>query len=93
MRMDLPKGMEPIKEEAEEPKHISLMDGNYVAAIYQALDLLPVIIRIEKCIVVEQDGAMPEVNMTLVIEGEKQGGDEHGDNGVLPAEQGVRGKR
>jgi hypothetical protein len=73
--MDLPKGMEPIKEEEpEQPKRISLLDGNYVAAIYQALDLLPVIVRIEKCIVVEQDGAMPEVDMTLIIEGEKPRG-------------------
>lgn len=75
MNMEFPKGMEPLKEEKpEEPKHISLSDGNYVAAIYKALEMLPVIVRVEKCIVIEQDGAMPEVNMTLVIEGEKARG-------------------
>lgn len=75
MRMDLPKGMEPLKEEQPvQPKCISLLDGNYVAAIYKALEMLPVIVRVEKCVVIEQDGAMPEVDMTLIIEGEKPRG-------------------
>jgi hypothetical protein len=87
--------MEPIKEHEapEKPVPISLADGNYVAAIRTALNMLPVEARVKECIVIEQDGMMPEVKLTLIIEGQKEGGEADGDTSILTAEQNICGER
>lgn len=74
--MGLPKGMEPPLPERDPEKEnppvpVSLAKGNYVAAIHQALSILPVEIKVEKCLVVERVGKPPEVRLDLVIVGEK----------------------
>lgn len=74
--MGYPKGMvpplpEPEPENEKPPAPVSLAQGNYVAAIHQALSILPVEIRVEKCLVVEKAGRPPEVRLDLVILGEK----------------------
>lgn len=74
----LPKGMEIEVEEVEVKKPVTLKDGNYVAAIYQALDLVPVEIRIRKCVVIESDNDSANVKLELEIGGEK-GGEGDGD--------------
>ena len=72
----IPKGMEPPETpEKKEPVFLSLADGNYVGAIRKALDVLPVEIRVDKCLVIERDGRPPQVKITLTIIGEKKGGD------------------
>ena len=54
------------------PVPFHLGRGNYVAAIYQALQLIPVNIRILQCKVVEREGLAPEVELTLHILDEKE---------------------
>ena len=72
----LPKGMMPPETpERKEPVFISLADGNYVGAIRKALDVLPVEIQVDKCLVLERAKRPPQVRLTLTILGEK-GGDE-----------------
>ncbi|MBT9132003.1 MAG: hypothetical protein DDT33_00511 [Firmicutes bacterium] len=69
---EFPKGM--AIPEAVVPKIVvpfNLGCGNYIQAIYQALDALPIEIRVEKCIVLEKHGELPEVRLTLQILGEK----------------------
>jgi hypothetical protein len=75
---ELPKGMEPpeVNNEAPEkeekkPAPVSLAQGNYIAAIHQALSILPVEVNVEKCLVVERAGRPPQVRLDLVILGEK----------------------
>lgn len=72
---EIPKGMTIPNTEASEtqPVPFHLGRGNYVAAIYQALQLIPVNIRILQCRVVEREALPPEVEITLRIEGEKDG--------------------
>ncbi|MBT9132801.1 MAG: hypothetical protein DDT33_01330 [Firmicutes bacterium] len=70
---EFPKGM-AIPEVAA-PKIVvpfNLGCGNYIQAIYQALDALPIEIRVEKCIVLEKHGEPPEVRLTLRILGTKE---------------------
>jgi len=71
---ELPKGMSPVSEtpEIKQPVSFSLRRGNYVAAIYHALDLIPVEVRILKCIVIEQKGLPPEVELSLQIVDEEE---------------------
>ncbi|AEE95296.1 hypothetical protein [Mahella australiensis] len=93
---DLPKGMELINKEHELPEGptpISLADGNYVAAIRMALNMLPVVVRVKECVVTELDGMMPEVKLTLIIEGEKERGEVNADSSVFTAEQDICGER
>jgi hypothetical protein len=69
-----PKGMEPLVEaSAKNPAPLTLADGNYVGAIRQALNILPVEIRVDKCLVLERASRPPEVRLTLTILGEKEG--------------------
>lgn len=75
---DLPKGMEPAVSEAPEskdpaPQYLHLGDGNYAGAIRQALKILPVEVRIDRFLVLEQDGQPPRVRLSLTILGEKEG--------------------
>ena len=58
--------------EAKQPVPFHLGRGNYVAAIYQALQIIPVNIRILQCKVVEREGLPPEVELTLHILDEKE---------------------
>lgn len=69
-----PKGMEPPIEapEQKKPAPLNLADGNYAGAIRQALGILPVEIRVDKCLVLERAGRPPEVRLTLTILGEKE---------------------
>ena len=63
----------PETEASEkQPVPFHLGRGNYVAAIYQALQLIPVNIRILQCKVVEREGLPPEVELTLRILDEKE---------------------
>jgi len=73
----LPKGMTTLEamEARERPAVVNLSNGNYIGAIYKMLDLLPVIVRVEKCQVLEGAGMMPEVQLTMRILGER--GDEN----------------
>ena len=59
----LPKGM--IPPEPEGP--VTLADGNYGAAIRAALSVLPVEIRVDRCVIVERDGHSPTVRMSLTV--------------------------
>lgn len=72
---DLPKGMEPTRApvRSEKPAPLHLGCGNYAGAIRQALDLLPVRIRYDRFLVLEQEGRSPQVRITLTILGEKEG--------------------
>ncbi|MBT9141989.1 MAG: hypothetical protein DDT29_00382 [Dehalococcoidia bacterium] len=56
----------------ELPVTFTLGQGNYIAAVYQALETLPVEIRVEKCLVLERHGEPPEVRLTLRILGPKE---------------------
>ena len=71
---ELPKGMTIPHTEASEnqPVPFHLGRGNYVAAIYQALQLIPVNIRILQCRIVERETLPPEVELVLHILGEKE---------------------
>lgn len=71
---EIPKGMTIPHTEASEtqPVPFHLGRGNYVAAIYQALQLIPVNIRILQCRVVEREALPPEVELVLHILGEKE---------------------
>lgn len=70
---ELPKGMSlPEAPEIKKPVPLNLGHGNYVAAIYQALEILPVEIRVDKCLVLERHGMPPEVRLALRILGEKE---------------------
>ncbi|MBT9137176.1 MAG: hypothetical protein DDT34_02263 [Firmicutes bacterium] len=72
-QQELPKGMAFSDEpKIELPVIITLGQGNYIAAIYQALQLLPVNIKIEKCLVLEKHKMPPEVRLTLSILGKKE---------------------
>jgi len=74
---ELPKGMSfPEAPETKKPVPLNLGCGNYVAAIRQALSILPVEICIDKCIIVERAGRCPEVRLTLTVLGEKGGSGE-----------------
>lgn len=74
--VEYPKGMEIPKAPVEKkPVPVSLAQGNYVAAIHKALNILPVEIKVGKCLVVERAGRMPEVRLDLVILGEKDMGE------------------
>jgi len=70
-----PKGMEPPEAlvESKKPAPLHLGRGNYVGAIRQALEILPVEIRVDRCLVLERDGRPPEVRLSLTILGEKEG--------------------
>jgi hypothetical protein len=73
---ELPKGMMPPETpEKKEPVVLSLADGNYVGAIRKALDVLPVEIKVDKCLVLERNKRPPQVRLTLTILGEKGGDD------------------
>ncbi len=72
-KYELPKGMilsevEPVQVSAP----FNLGCSNYVQAIYHALEILPVEIRIEKCLVLEKHGMPPEVRLTLRVLGKKE---------------------
>lgn len=59
-----PKGMEPPEPEAPAerspvPLTLALADGNYASAIRLALDALPVVVRIDRLIVVDRAGRPP----------------------------------
>lgn len=70
---ELPKGMLFTGVvDVKTPKLLNLRNGNYIAAIYQALELLPVEIRVDKCLVLENHGIPPKVRLTLQILGEKE---------------------
>lgn len=73
---ELPKGMVFPEPEAPEkqPVPLHLGRGNYVAAIYQALGILPVEIRVDECIITERHGQQPEVRLVLRVMGERGGG-------------------
>ncbi len=72
MNNGLPKGMmPPMQNNKEHPTPLTLADGNYAAAIRQALSILPVVIRVDRCLILEQDGKTPEVRLTLTILEEK----------------------
>ncbi len=75
---ELPKGMEPpeVQAESKKPAPLHLGQGNYVGAIRQALGILPVEIRVDRCVVLEQHGQMPRVRLSLTILGEKKVGEE-----------------
>lgn len=69
---ELPKGMTlPQPQQEEQPRPVSLADGNYVGAIYQALEILPLTVRIDRCQVIEGEGIMPQVELSLTITGER----------------------
>lgn len=73
--LELPKGMEieiPEAPEIKPPALVNLRRGNYVAAIYQALEILPVEVRVEECTVFERAGQPPEVRLTLHVIREKE---------------------
>lgn len=79
--IEIPKGMEPAITEAPPqapvpPAPLTLADGNYAGAIRQALDILPVKIRVDRCLVLERHGRPPEVCLRLTVLGEKE--DAHG---------------
>ncbi|MGV8164638.1 MAG: hypothetical protein ACLKAK_07260 [Alkaliphilus sp.] len=77
---ELPKGMLPPAVEASEfknPVSFSLERGNYVAAIYQALKILPVEVSVDECLVTEKTGMPPEVRLMLRILGEKKEQQKH----------------
>lgn len=75
----LPKGMSlPEAPELKQPVPFHLGRGNYVAAIYQAIESLPVEVIIYECTVTEHHGQDPKVQLTLRIVGEKEMRD--GDN-------------
>ncbi len=67
----LPKGMAFVEAIEEKTLSYSLAQSNYVAAIYEALEVLPIEVVVSKCIVVEKTGIPPEVRLTLRILGEK----------------------
>lgn len=70
---ELPKGMTlPQPQQEERPRPVSMADGNYVGAIYQALEMLPVKVQVERCQVTEGEGIMPKVELSLIIIGEKE---------------------
>lgn len=74
---EMPKGMAPpisIEQSAKAPEipaPLTLADGNYAGAIRQALDILPVRIRVDRCLVLERHGRPPEVVLRLTVLGEK----------------------
>ncbi len=71
-QQELPKGMSFSDEpKIELPVIFTLGQGNYIAAIYQALEMLPIKICVDRCLVVEKHGEPPEVRLTLQILGEK----------------------
>lgn len=73
---ELPKGMcPPEAPEIKQPVPLHLGRGNYVAAIYQALGILPIEIRVNECIVTERHGQEAEVKLTLHILGEREAHD------------------
>ncbi len=72
-KYEFPKGM--AIPEAVAPKILvpfNLGCGNYVQAIYQALDALPIEIQVQNCIVLEWQDTLPEVRLTLRVLGEKE---------------------
>ncbi len=71
-RSELPKGMSlPDVAEMKVPEPLTLRDDNYIAAIYQALEMLPIGIRIDRCVVQEAYEMPPEVKLILRILGER----------------------
>ncbi len=71
---ELPKGMlltDMIDVKTPEP--LSLRNNNYIAAIYRALELLPIELVILKCIILEKHRMSPEVRLTLQILGARTG--------------------
>ncbi len=73
LKYELPKGMSILEvEPIQVSVPFNLGCSNYVQAIYHALEILPVEIRIEKCLVLERSGLPPEVRLTLYILGEKE---------------------
>ncbi|MBT9156829.1 MAG: hypothetical protein DDT37_01820 [Firmicutes bacterium] len=74
-QQELPKGMSfPDEPNIELPVTFTLGRGNYIASIYQALEKLPIEIRVDKCVVLEAHGMPPEVRLTLRILGGKEEG-------------------
>lgn len=70
---ELPKGMSlPLPTQEERPRPVSMADGNYVGAIYQVLEMLPVVVRVDRCQVTEGEGMMPQVELSLTVVGEKE---------------------
>lgn len=72
-----PKGMEPREASVEkEPVPLTLADGNYAGVIRLALDALPVVVRVDRLIVVERAGCSPQVRLALTIIGQKEDANE-----------------
>ncbi len=72
-QQELPKGMSFSDEpKIELPAIFTLRQWNYIASIYQALEMMPVEIRVDKCLALERHGEPPEVRLTLYILGEKR---------------------
>lgn len=70
---DLPKGMTlPESPEVEQAILPNLQQTNYVAMIYKALQELPVVLRVNQCVVCESDGQLPEVRLVLNVVGVKE---------------------
>lgn len=88
---ELPKGMEPPEAPGQhnKPALLDLGIGNYVGAIRQALRLLPVEIRVNKCLVLEREGQYPEVRLSLTVLGEKEGYSERKRSRIQPAVEDV----
>lgn len=86
---EFPKGMIPTAPEKapEPPAPLTLADGNYAGAIRQALDILPVEVRVDRCVIVERAGRHPDVRLSLTILGEKGG--EAGERDGSPVQSSV----
>ena len=70
----LPKGM-ILPEAPGERRQIPLLclgQVNYVAMIYEALEAIPVELRVTRCVIREDEGQMPEVRLVLHIMGVKE---------------------
>lgn len=70
----LPKGMEIPQPEVLEQKTapLNLADVNYAGMIRQALASLPVEVQVMKCLVIEENGKFPEVQLAITVLGEKE---------------------
>jgi hypothetical protein len=70
---NIPKGMELTKApEVKKPEPLNLELVNYVGAIRRALVGLPVEVQVMKCLVIEENGKFPEVQLIITVLGEKK---------------------
>ncbi len=72
-KYELPKGMilpEVVPVQVSVPFNLGC--SNYVQVIYHALEILPIKVHIEKCIVLEKHGELPMLKLTLCILGERE---------------------